>query len=397
MNEFLERRKRLLASIENDSMVILTSGGEIFQSEDNNYDYFTNRNFFYVTNINQANSFLVLLKNKTEIKEYLFINKFDIKKEIWTGRRLTILEAQQLSSVNEIKYTEDLEHFLKTIQCDNVYFDDKCLDNHLLKLKNNYPNHKDIYPLFASLRLIKSESEINDIKHAIKITSYGFDRIISLLKNNVRNEYQIYTGFNYEVLSRGARELGFASIIASGENACCMHYPTPYADFTDNDLILCDVGAAYNHYCSDVTRTFPVSGKFNDFQRKIYQIVLNCNKEVIKAIKPGISLQELQKLAKDLLAGGCISEGIISDKKDIDKYYMHCVSHPLGLDCHDVGGREFKLEAGMVITVEPGLYIKEKHIGVRIEDDVLVTKDGYEVLSKDIKKEINEIEELFRR
>ncbi|MCQ2787333.1 MAG: M24 family metallopeptidase, partial [Bacilli bacterium] len=236
--------------------------------------------------------------------------------------------------------------------------------------------------------------EVNDIKEAIKVTHLGLKRIVKELKT-ANNEMEIYNAFNHEILNHGTHEIGFPSIIATGVHTCCLHYPTPTDKIDRSSLILCDVGAAYNHYSSDVTRTYPISGKFNDLQKKIYSIVLLANKTIIDAIRPGIMLKDLQELTKKTLIKGCLDAGLVKEANELEKYYFHNVSHHLGLDTHDASDKEKPLAPGMVITVEPGLYFKEHKIGVRIEDDVLVTKDGHEVLSKEIAKEIEDIEKLF--
>ncbi len=391
------RRNNLLKSLPEKSLIILSSGKEINQSEDSNYPYYVNRNFFYLTNISQPNSILVIEKNNG-VKTFLYIDEYNEVKEKWFGKKFTNEEAKELSNINGIRLNKNFINDIKDLMKNNsnIYIDFKADNSFLDDAKKAFPHliSNNLYPLIMNLRMVKDEEEINYIKEAIKVTHLGLKRIIKEIKNN-NKEIEVFNAFNHEVLNHGTHEIAFPSIIASGVHTCCLHYPTPLDNIDANSLILCDVGAAYNHYSSDITRTYPISGKFNDLQRKIYSIVLSTNKEVINHIKPGVSIKELQEIAKATLTKGCLTEGLIKEEKDLENYYFHNVSHHLGLDTHDASDKNRLLEKGMVITVEPGLYFKKLKTGVRIEDDVLVTSNGHEVLSKDIEKEIRDIEKLF--
>ena len=194
----------------------------------------------------------------------------------------------------------------------------------------------------------------------------------------------------------GIKKLAFATIAASGKNATVLHYGDNNCKTNDNELMLLDLGAQYKLYNADISRTFPLNGKFTERQKEIYSIVLKANEEVMKAVRPGITTLDLQKKCKEILAEGCKRIGLIKEDAELDKYYFHGVSHPLGLDTHDVRIRGMKLKPGMVLTDEPGLYIPEEGIGIRIEDDILVTEDGYENLSAGIIKSIEEIEKFMK-
>lgn len=208
-------------------------------------------------------------------------------------------------------------------------------------------------------------------------------------------EYEIEAYFNFELNKRGIKEFAFDTIAASGKNATVLHYSSNNTKTQDNELMLLDLGAQYQLYNADISRTFPLNGKFTERQKQVYNIVLKANEEVMKAVKPGVTLMELQNLCKSILAEGCKSIGLIKEDSELSKYYFHGVSHPLGLDTHDVGSRGMKLEAGMIITDEPGLYIEEEGIGIRIEDDILVTENGYENLSQSIIKSVEDIESFM--
>jgi len=397
MSDLKLRRENILKDIPNNSLVILFSGNPIHRSSDSTYDFVVNRNFYYLTNISQENTYLILYKNNIN-QEYLFIDEYSEQKEKWYGKKIREETAKDLSKINTLYFNNSFEKVLDRLinnNVKNVYVDfDNPLPNEINDKLSMF-NLNNIYQEFIKYRMKKDEDEIENIKKAIHVTHLGIKRIIKELKTS-NKEYEIYNAFNQEILNNGTHEIGFPSIIASGINACILHYPTPYDDIAKDSLILCDVGAAYNHYSSDITRTLPSSGKFTELEKKIYEIVLGCNKAVIEHISPARTLKELQEYAKNYLCERCLEAGLIAKKEDINNVYYHNVSHHLGLDTHDISERDLPLEEGNVITVEPGLYFKDLKIGVRIEDDVLVTKDGSLCLSTEIEKEVNDIENLFK-
>ena len=256
---------------------------------------------------------------------------------------------------------------------------------------------KNLSNKIAPLRMIKSEEEIAEMKKAIEITIEG---VKSLMKNSKAGmkEYQLEAYFDFECKTKGVKDYAFGTIAAAGKNATILHYAENNSELKDGDLILFDLGAQWNLYNADITRTFPVNGNFSDRQKEVYEAVLSVNKAVIEKIKPGVNYKELNAWATDLIADECIKLGIIKEKDEVRKYYWHSIGHSLGLDTHDVEphGRNFTFAEGMVFTVEPGIYIGEENIGIRIEDDILVTNDGCEVLTKDMIKDVSEIEEFMK-
>ncbi|HQB98035.1 MAG TPA: M24 family metallopeptidase, partial [Candidatus Cloacimonadota bacterium] len=242
---------------------------------------------------------------------------------------------------------------------------------------------------------IKSEWEIMQLQKAIDVTGKG---ILDIWENAQAGmmEYELEAMLFYRIQRSGLKHWGFAPIIASGINAATLHYEKNDCQIGTNDLVLMDVGASYMNYSADISRTFPISGVFSERQKDVYSAVLRVQKEIISMIHPGVSLMDLQKRTRELIAQELIELKLITEASEVGKYYMHGVSHFLGMDTHDVGGRTAILEPGNVITVEPGIYIPEERIGVRIEDDVLVTEEGYCVLSQNIPKEISEIEEILK-
>jgi len=381
---FNTRIENIIKNIDDNSMIILHSGLEIVKSEDIFYEFITNRNFFYLTNIRQKNTFLILLKiSDDNYYKFISIDKIDESKVKWFGKMLTeddIVTNTHFSN-EEILTNDILELKLKELttkyKINKLYLDFK--NNNVTKelakkLNFKEDNIEDIYDKIIKLRAIKDIFEVDNIRKAIEITKKGIEKI-EKIKDYMNYEYEIYNSFNHEILNYGTHEIGFDTIIASGINSCRLHYPTPYSKIEKNSVLLCDVGARYNNYSADITRTFIIGDRFNDLQYTIYNIVLECNKEVIRNIKPGININYLQELTINFLADNCLKEGLIKDRDEIDNYYFHCVSHHLGLDTHDPISREYKLKPGNVITVEPGLYFEQYKIGVRIEDDILVTEN----------------------
>ena len=413
-NEFAARRNKILTLLENNSIAIVFAGQARKKSGDAFLPFEINRNFYYLTGIEQENSVLLLVKCDGEVSEYLFIDEKNEKIEKWTGIKMTVEEACEASGIEtvlmrssfdgkiEAAFSNNMSHFG---EIDHVYLD---LEKELKigesvstihfgeELKEKYHvDLIDLNPIVLKERMVKSVAEINCIKEAIETTDLGIRNALAVMKPG-RYEYNLRNAFEYAIKEEFGTGIAFDTIIASGKNGIILHYPEAKDDLKDGELVLFDLGASKCHYSADISRTFPISGKFNELQRKIYEIVLECNKATINFIRPGISLVELNDFAKDFLAEECVAKGLLSSKEEISRVYYHSVSHHLGLDTHDGNDRSSPLVAGNVITCEPGLYFAEHGIGVRIEDDVLVTETGREVLSKDVIKEVADIEKLLR-
>ncbi len=382
----------------------------IFANQAENLRKFSqDNNFLYFTGLNIPNAILVLIKSADAVQEMLFIERGIPEREVWDGKKMTKDEAQQISEIRRVLYLDEYDAtmsmwcpMLNKIHA-NIGFValDQPLNYALYRLEPlriRFPQIQiaDITPLITPLRKIKDAWEIEQMQKAIDITGEGILDIIRQARASMY-EYELEAMLFYRMQRSGAHHWGFAPIIASGINAATLHYGQNNCRIEEGQLVLMDVGAAYNNYSADVTRCFPVSESFSDRQRQIYQLVLDVQKEIIEMIKPGVSLMDLQVRTRELLAESALAIGLIKDLDEITRYYMHGVSHFLGLDTHDLGGRNAILEAGNVITVEPGIYIPEENLGVRIEDDVLVTESGNHVLSHNIPKEISEIEEIRRK
>ncbi|MBU1140966.1 MAG: Xaa-Pro dipeptidase, partial [Firmicutes bacterium] len=249
--------------------------------------------------------------------------------------------------------------------------------------------------ILAELRTVKDQTEIEQVKKAIEITNQGLFRIMQSLKPGIA-EYQAEAEFNY-ILNQHRVSPSFNTIVAGGKNATILHYVDNAEKISDGNLVLFDLGVACGNYCSDITRVYPVNGKFSDRQKAIYEVVLKANKETIEWLRPGVTLHEFKEYGKAILIEGAKELGLIKEDEEINKYYYHGLGHYLGLDVHDIGNYSAVIPEGALITVEPGLYIAEEGIGIRIEDDVVVTKDGTINLSKSIIKEISDIEAFMKR
>jgi Xaa-Pro aminopeptidase len=263
-------------------------------------------------------------------------------------------------------------------------------------VKHRYPfvNIKSFHPNVSQVRMLKSEPEIKWINEAIHKTHIGLNAILKALMPGML-EGQLDNVFNYHIRTEGADGLAFPTIAASGSNGVILHYVENNCELKNGELVLLDLGAKYMGYNSDITRTYPVSGKFTKRQAQIYNIVLKAQQAVIDAMKPGVPFERLNEVCKEVLARELRNIDLIKQDSELGKYYYHGVSHHLGLDVHDIGSREAVLTPGMVLTVEPGLYIAEEAIGIRIEDDVLITDEGNIVLSSEIPKAIDDIESLM--
>ncbi|MCE5222520.1 MAG: aminopeptidase P family protein [Clostridium sp.] len=408
---YIENRIKLMETMENNSMVILFAGKAPKKTGDELYKFTPNRNFYYLTGIEEEEHILIMSKVNNVISEKLFLKDLDLAKEMWNGKTLRDTEGKDICGVEDVVYMNEfnsyINKFINAYEESKLYLDlyreaidetDSVANIFAKEIKSKYPQVtiKNISSKIAPLRMTKSKQEIAEMQKAIEITIDGVKSLMKNVKAGMK-EYEIEAYFDFECKTKGVKDLAFRTIAAAGKNATILHYVENNSELKDGDLILFDLGAQWNSYNADITRTFPVSGKFTERQKEVYEAVLRVNKAVIERIKPGVDSKELNIWAKDLIAEECIKLGLIKEKSEVGKYYWHSIGHNLGLDTHDLGmhGREFIFEEGIVFTVEPGIYISEESIGIRIEDDILVTKNGCEVLTKDMIKEVNDIEEFM--
>jgi len=409
--EYQQRRDKVVHQIMEQSIVILFSGGLIKSSADGTFPFVVNKNFYYLTGIEQEHSVLVMLKTPTTVKTYLFIDEIDETKTRWVGKKLDVETATKTSGIHDVFMMSMFDTRLKEMLLDNngfgkvthAYLDlekNIVIDTNLktterfaedLKKQFSAIMVENVYPMLTKLRMIKSGKEVEAIRLAIKGTAYGLQSIRKHLKPGLY-EHQIEALFQYAIKEYDNMGLAFDTIIASGKNAIVLHYPNPKDKIVDGALVLCDLGATHGQYRGDITRTYPANRKFNPLQKQVYETVLKANQLIIQMAKPGLKIVDLQQACLKFLAEAAVKEGWIKTADDIGKIYYHNVGHHLGLDTHDPIARDIALEPGCVITVEPGLYIKELGIGIRIEDNILITEKGCENLSVDIPKTIQEIE-----
>lgn len=420
-----QRRDEVRKKMPANSVAILFSNPVRNRSIDMDYTYHQDPNFYYLTGFNEPNSVLIIYKdsisiNDQSVHEILFVPVREKSREIWNGRRAGIEGAKIISGIRTVFYSED---FLKR---SSLFSDTSLKILHLTMHKgivNEKANPFDLFELteyfksvidrntskgdsfslgkiFQELREIKTEEEIALMRRSISITCKGFISMMQNIKPGM-TEYQVQAYGEYEFKKYGAETEGYPSICGSRENSTILHYNTNRRTLNDSDLILLDMGAEYHGYSADVTRTIPVNGKFTADQKLIYELVLKAQNAGITACVAGNEFSSPHKAAVTVLSEGLVKLGIIKDPSDYDTYYMTGTSHYLGLDVHDVGTRGL-LRSGTVITVEPGIYIAENsdcdpkwwNIGVRIEDDILITENGPVNLSAQAPKNVEEIELL---
>lgn len=407
---FTNNRKKLVELIKDDSALILFAGEAPKKSADEAYDFTPNRNFYYMTGIDREKLILLITKKKGKVEETLFIEEADPVLEKWVGKRITADESKAASGIEKISYLKDFESSINNLfqgyNFERLYLDlerdafESLASNSQVFAKTvieKYPfiRIENAYNTICDLRVIKAPEEIKVMREAIDITQAGIENMMKNAKPGMM-EYEIEAYFNYTLKKAGCTDFAFHTIAAAGQNGTVLHYNANNCKADDNELILCDLGAEYGYYKADITRTFPVNGKFTERQKQIYNIVLKANLETIKAIKAGVPKKSLNEFTKKVLADGLKEIGLIKEDAELFKYYYHGVSHYLGLDTHDVGNNDVELKSGMVLTVEPGLYVEEEKIGIRIEDDVVVTDNGCVNLSENIIKTIDQIEAFMK-
>ena len=408
---FKNNRNKLAEKLEDNSILVMFAGEAKYKSADERYDFTPNRNFYYLTGIDEEKDILVIKKENGEVSETLFIREIDEIMAKWVGATFTKEEASEKSGIENVMYLDSFLSSLNSLLCseeiENIYldlerrdFDEAEREGGIFakKIAKRYPQVviKNAYNIISELRLRKSKEEIDEMRKAAEITKDGVELLMNSSKPGMM-EYQLEAYFDFYLKQNGVKDFAFKTIAASGKNASILHYNENDSEMKDGDLILFDLGAQWNYYNADVSRTFPVNGKFTDRQKELYQAVLDVNIAMINMMKPGVSMREVNDAANDMIAEKCLALGLIEKKEDFRKYYFHSIGHSLGLDTHDVGKRFGVLEEGMVWTIEPGLYIPEENIGIRIEDDVLITVDGHEVLTKGIIKSIDDIEEFMSK
>jgi Xaa-Pro aminopeptidase len=408
---FVENRRKLAASISGGDVMLFFSGESVRKTADENYPFFTNRNFLYLTGIKQEQSALLIQNKDGHISERLFVLKPDPAKEIWTGRRFTEQELYEISGIETIEDISSLDktiesllvsHRVKTIWlCFDALAPERSWDlerqfAHHLQSRHPYIVIANSYPLVCAMRKIKTQDEIDAVRKAMRITEAGILRMMHAAKPGMM-EYELEAEFNYELAAHGQRSTAFPSIVAAGERIFYLHYSNPMCRIVDGELILTDVGASFDEYCTDISRVFPANGQFSERQAQIYQIAYEANRAIMAQVRPGEPFGMPNSVCREISFRGLKSLGLLDDITDIGRYVWHSTTHHVGLDTHDVGGYEEPMAENMIFTVDAGIYVREWGIGLRIEDNVLVTADGCENLSSSIPAAIEDIETIMAR
>jgi len=402
-------QSKIYNDLKNNTMTVLFSGKSFIRSFDTEYDFCVDKNFYYLTGLEDENLKLVVLKKNDQVTETIFIEKRDPKMVKWIGNGPSEDVIKEVSGINDIRDIKEFDQFIdeninkyETLNLDlgssRSAFPFLAGKVYKTEVEAKYPNVKieNILEVFAKHRIIKSDFELTQIKKAIDITRMGLEQMFLYIQPEMM-EYQIVTLFDSAIRFNGASDNSFQTIAASGKGATVLHYIKNDKKLEDGDLILFDLGAEYNNYAADISRTIPVNGKFSPRQKEIYELCLKANMDVINAVKPGTTLRELNDLTKEILDQGLRDLGVIVGDETVDDYYYHGVGHHMGLDVHDVVLPNQTLSEGMVITVEPGIYIAKENIGIRIEDDILVTTDGHINLSESIIKSVDDIEKFMAK
>ncbi len=407
---FINNRKKFGEKMEDYSVSVIFSGKAPRRSLDAMHKFSVDRNFFYMTGIDRENMALVMTKYNGEVSEILFIPPVDEMFEKWNGILLKEAEAIEISGVKTINSIEIFENhmgrlFSSTDGIENLYIVSsqatigEIEDDYKVfarKVSNQFPTVNIISSLqiLIELRTQKQPEEIEEMKKAVELTKIGLESLMKNLKPGMF-EYQVRAYYEHELSLRNSAP-SFETIAASGKNAVILHYTELVNKLNDGDLILCDLGALSNNYASDITRTYPVNGKFTQRQKDLYNIVLGAQDVAFDIMRPGVAEADVNKAIIDYYSKELKAIKLIKDESEVSKYYYHGLGHPLGLDVHDLRSRNRCIANGNVYTVEPGLYIAEEGIGIRIEDDVIVTESGIINLSKDIIKTVEDIENFMK-
>jgi Xaa-Pro aminopeptidase len=412
--EFHSGRRDALRKLMADSSVAVFFSSNIKnRSNDVDYEFHQDPNFYYLTGLNEEGALLLIFKNDVQLdyangNEFLFLEDRDPKTERWTGKKLGVDGAQTILGIKN----SFADYVFENLKIDlSKYKKVYCSKEAEVQ---NYKSLKDISSLpkadtyafkelMATLREIKTKEELDLMRKAITFSCDGIKEAMKAMEPGM-HEYDAEAIVEYVFKSKGAEDVGYPSIVGGGENSCILHYETNRKKLTAKDMLVCDVGSEYHGYSADVTRTYPVSGKFSAEQKAIYNVVLEAQKAGIDTCKPGVDFRAPHKVATAIIQKRLLELGVIKQPNEVGKYFFHGTSHYLGLDVHDMGTYG-KLKPNSVITVEPGIYIpfgsdcdeKWWGIGIRIEDDVLITETEPEVLSSCVPKSVEEIEALMKQ
>ncbi len=412
--ELRQRRQKLLDGKKSPYIAVVYSGRSPRTSADGAHPFHVDRNFYWLTNIDRSNMILVLKKVGDTVSEELYIEPFDETQAKWVGARMLPKQAAEVSGIETIKFVDDFpaafHTFIRmmrgsesntTVGLDlwkHTPDQEDTLAHKLAhQVQRDYPYVAidDLYRGFVEGRIIKSQAEIDQMLVAQEHTRVAIEAMMKHARPGM-NECEMAGAFDFALAKQGITEHAFHTICAGGVRGTTLHYGDNNQNVEDGELVLIDLGSAYQHYCADISRTFPVNGKFTQRQKDFYNVVLAAQDMIIENARPGLTLRDLNDMVVKFYEQELPKLGLLQNGDTVRDYYYHSVSHQLGLDCHDINcPATAVLKPGMVITVEPGLYIEQEAIGIRIENDILITEDKAVDLSKNILKTVEDIEALM--
>ncbi|MCB0762636.1 MAG: aminopeptidase P family protein [Flavobacteriales bacterium] len=417
---YIRNRQKLAAQMAPGGLAIFHSNDIMPTSADGTMPFKQSADIFYLSGVDQEESILVVFPDSfhAQHKEVLFLKETNENIAIWEGAKLTKDEAHQVSGIKTVYWLNQFDRIIHGLMSEAscVYLNSNEHTRAVVEVetrdarmgkafREQYPNHRyeRSAPIMHRIRSVKEQEEIDQMQRACNITRDGFNRVARFVKPGVK-EYEIEAEFMHEFLSQGSRGFAYTPIIASGFNACVLHYIENSDVCKEGDVLLMDVGAEYGNYASDMTRCLPVSGRFTDRQRSVYNAVLSVMREAMTLLRPGVYLHEYHKQVGELMTKQLLDLKLI-DRHDVDhedpawpaykKYFMHGTSHFLGIDVHDVGLWNQPIQAGHIFTVEPGIYIREENLGIRLENDIVITENGFIDLMGDIPLEAEHVEETM--
>ena len=419
---FIDNRKRFIAKMEKNSIAIFNSNDELPSNGDSLHPFKQNTDLYWLTGIEQEDTMLILFPDNPDINhtEVLVLVRPNELKEKWDGHRLTAVEGEKISGIKKIIWLDVMETYLQPWihLADNIYLNSNENDRkantvpvrdyrYAAEMRMKYPLHqyKRSARILKDLRAIKTPLEIEVIQKAIDITDVTFRRLLKFIRPGIM-EYEIEAEIYHSFLMQRATKPAYNSILASGDRARTLHYNNNNMECKDGELILMDFGAEYGYYAADLTRTIPVNGKFSKRQRTVYNACLHLHQYATSILKPGISILDYtNKVGEEATVVfqkiGLLKKSDIKNEdpnnKAYQKYLYHGISHHLGLDVHDLGSRSEPIKAGMVFTIEPGIYIEEEQMGIRIENNFWITKNGNKDLMKNIPITVEDIEASMKR
>ena len=417
---YIKNRQRFIEKLPPNSLAVFNSNDIMPTNADGMMRFRQNNDLLYLSGIDQEETILVLFPDfhKEEYREILFLRETNEHIAIWEGHKFTKEEGTEISGIETALWTKDFKSMFNTLmaEAEHVFIN---MNEHIRAVvevetrdarfikwcQENYPGHNynRSAPIMHELRAIKAKQEIDTLQKACNITESAFRRVLKFVKPGVL-EYEIEAEYLHEFVQNGSSGFAYEPIIASGFNACVLHYVQNNQECKDGDVLLMDVGAEYANYNADMTRSIPVNGKFTERQKNVYNAVLRVKRAAMEMLEPGNTIAVYHEEVGKLMESELVTLGLIdsTDIKNQDpknpaykKYFMHGTSHHLGLDVHDVGNIYREMEAGMVFTVEPGIYIRDESLGIRLENDVVITDDGLIDLMANIPIEAEEIEELM--